>query len=1120
MITAFETLSSLTENSAVTGYKVRAIYTNHLDKPMGARFEHASGLLLDLLYFNSLPQVSVCFKTPPCGDGGEPHALEHIVLGKGKKGKSLSLLFDMCLAENTAATYPDVTNYQFSCAGGTDAFWRLFGPFAGALFSPDFSDGEVRGEVYRMDAVADGNGSVALEEKGTVYNEMVSAAEKPGYTVWRKLAKFAFGEKHPLACESGGDPTAMRSLSPADIRAFHARHYRLGPSVSLVAAMPPQVGVEEFLAKLSGVLDAAQSGKAAAPAVALPPFEPVKTPEIWIGSYPAGEGDIPQDAFFGWAPRQQLGCAEAIELSIFLELLAGGETSYLYRDLVDSDTCKVDCGASAIGCFLDDAPSNLPAVYVAGLPASKVTPEALAAMRDVIMRRIGRMAGGEDLADMRDKALSIISSRRRSMLKFIDSPPRFGDRNGGLAWHKHLESLASTGGFVRQVAQPDIIDALEKRVRSGENIWRGVAESCNISSLPYACSIKPDAGRLLEKVAAKKARLAAGLLEMEKYYGEKGDAALRRRYADSAEIERNLTEELSSIEKPPFVSNPPLTLDEGISVTPSTLACGRPALAASAGDTPFTDLTLFFDLRALSPDEFIYAPLLPSALTGLGISTAAGENLDYAQMIERWRAEIFSLASFISSNTTTGRLELAVNASSSASGEIKSAGGWLENCLLRPALVEQNAGRLRDIADEGIQEIRNMMSRSEEYWVRDVATGFFHSTDALFMSLHSPFTELFHMERLHAMLEPCERAEEILPLLQKLRSSKDGNAKVAGELPPWLQESLGWHSQHFPENFKKENNDELLAAYEAALKAGPEKTVAAIKSALAKLLVRANARVAATGSPDNCRMALAEADALLAKLPAGVKACSTRFAQDVVATRAAQRNPGLASITHGALSNTGGTSGTILSRASGTAFADTDEESLWRFLSLKYLSGGGPHALFMKTWDAGLAYSNGVNASPASGKFSYYAERSPDLVRTLAFVASACAAAKASTRFDVDYALANCFVDYRGGDTTSARGHAAAADTVDGISPELVSRFKSSLLRLGARTDAGKKINALLGEAAGRVLPMNGKALSALGTKTLVVAPEAQSTRYGGWLAEQGETAPLIALYPRDFWVI
>jgi Zn-dependent M16 (insulinase) family peptidase len=1121
MTTALETLSLLTENTVIAGYKTRAVYTNHLGKPLGARFEHHSGMLVDLLYFNSLPQVSVCFQTPPTGDGGEPHALEHIVLGKGKKGKSLSLLFDMCLSENTAATYPDVTNYQFSCAGGIDAFWRLLGPFMDALLSPDFSDEEVRGEVYRLDAVADRSGSVALEEKGTVYNEMVAAAEKPGYGAWRKMAKLAFGEKHPLALESGGDPATMRAMAPSAIRAFHARNYRIGPSVSLVAAMPPQTGVAEFLEKLSTLLDKASGGKIAAAAPELPDFNSAPKPEIWIGSYPADDGDIPQDAFFTWKPRRQLGCEEAIELSIFLELLAGGETSYLYRDLVDSDTCTVDCGAAAVGCFLDDAPSNLPAVYIAGLPAANITPKALETIRAAIMKRIKRMADGRDLSDMREKALSIISSRRRSMLKFIDSPPRFGDRNGGLAWHKHLESLSVLGGFMRNVPQTALMDSLEAKLRSGENIWRPVAESCNLLSTPYACSVKPDATLSRSKTEAKEKRLAAGLAGLEKLYGLKGEDAMRRRYEESAARENALAAELSAIEKPSFIRNPPLTLDDGITVTPSSLPCGRPAITACAGDTPFTDMTLFFDMRVLSREEFIYAPLLPGVLTGLGVATASGEKLDYAQMIERWRAEIFSLASFISANTVSGRLELALSVSASSAAEIKPASGWLENCLLRSALAMHNAGRLRDIADESVQEVRNMMSRSEEYWVRDVATGFFHSDDPLFMSLHSPFTELFHMERLHAMLEPGERAAEILSQIKALRTAAPAERESrARELPPWLQESLGWHAQHFPPGKVQENIDGLLSAYEAALCAGPDKTISALRSALLKLLARGNVHVSATGSHDNCLAALAELDGLITKLPAVDNIIPKRVEEDVVLYSAARRNPGLKNIVHAALSSAGGTSGTILARSPGVFYEDADEENLWRFLALKFLSGGGPHALFMKTWDAGLAYSNGVNASPANGKFSYYAERSPDLVRTMAFVASACAAARASTRFDVDYALANCFVDYRGGDTTSARGHAAASDLIDGVTPEIVRKFKSALLLLGTRADAAEKINARLAEAAGRVVIMKDKPLSAAGARTLVVAPSAQSDRYGSWLAEQGEKAPLVTLYPRDFWVL
>ena len=64
------------------------------------------------------------------------------------------------------------------------------------------------------------------------------------------------------------------------------------------------------------------------------------------------------------------------------------------------------------------------------------------------------------------------------------------------------------------------------------------------------------------------------------------------------------------------------------------------------------------------------------------------------------------------------------------------------------------------------------------------------------------------------------------------------------------------------------------------------------------------------------------------------------------------------------------------------------QDALLDTLALMQLAGGGAHSLFMRTWGAGLAYSNGLAASLADGRARYYADTCPDVARTLAFAAA------------------------------------------------------------------------------------------------------------------------------------
>jgi hypothetical protein len=205
-----------------------------------------------------------------------------------------------------------------------------------------------------------------------------------------------------------------------------------------------------------------------------PEFNPAPDAETWIGRYPSSDENAPQDAVFFWRPRLHVPYRKAAELSLFLEVLAGGETSYLHRDLIDSASQKYDSGAACTGFFLDDEPSNLPGIFISGIPAANMNAAALEKLRGAIMERIAALcsAQGALLEESRAKAVSLLSSRRRSMLKFIDNPPRFGDRHGGIGWHKHAQALEAEGGFIRPVAQLETIAAILTEAESGSGFWR------------------------------------------------------------------------------------------------------------------------------------------------------------------------------------------------------------------------------------------------------------------------------------------------------------------------------------------------------------------------------------------------------------------------------------------------------------------------------------------------------------------------------------------------------------------------------------------------------------------------------------------------------------------------
>src|SRR6185369_1546298 len=173
-------LETLTKGQVLHGFRTEAVYLDDADAPLGVRLVHArTGFTLDYLRIQSVPQAFVWVKTYPTSDKGEPHTQEHLLLGKGNKGRSVANLEDMSLVSSSAYTEQWRTCYHFHTGAGADVFFRVFEARMDALLHPDYTDEEIRREVRNFGVAENpSDGSLRLEEKGTVYNEMVSSFER------------------------------------------------------------------------------------------------------------------------------------------------------------------------------------------------------------------------------------------------------------------------------------------------------------------------------------------------------------------------------------------------------------------------------------------------------------------------------------------------------------------------------------------------------------------------------------------------------------------------------------------------------------------------------------------------------------------------------------------------------------------------------------------------------------------------------------------------------------------------------------------------------------------------------------------------------------------------------
>ena len=121
------TYSTLSEGQAISGFRTTAVYLNDSDLPMGARFTHQrSGFTLDVLDIQSVPQAFVWVRTYPSSDMGEPHTQEHLLLGKGNKGRDVANRESTSLTSSTAFTAQWKTCYTFYTSAGASVFFDEF----------------------------------------------------------------------------------------------------------------------------------------------------------------------------------------------------------------------------------------------------------------------------------------------------------------------------------------------------------------------------------------------------------------------------------------------------------------------------------------------------------------------------------------------------------------------------------------------------------------------------------------------------------------------------------------------------------------------------------------------------------------------------------------------------------------------------------------------------------------------------------------------------------------------------------------------------------------------------------------------------------------------------------
>ena len=396
---------------------------------------------------------------------------------------------EMRLGAHSAETHPDMVCYHFRASVGPEDFLDLTAAMMTALLRPDYTDEEIRREVAHVEAVPGPAGTLRLEEKGTVYNEMVATVQEQNSVIWQQVRALGYGAGHPLAHDAGGLPEGIRALGPEEVRRFHAANYHLGPNMAMVAVVPLTWSAEDYLARLQAVLARVEPEPPRLRYPTLPAPRPVQPPGIRIGKFPSADQSSAQGVVLAWPPLVGPTLREELRIGLLLSVLGSGDASLLHRDLVDGKTRLIDTGATGVGTYIDDGLLPMPTVSLGGLRLDTVTRPVLGRLRTLVQRRIRWLAdlpaGSPELLQVAERARALLAAQRRGVLRALDDAPGFGDSNGAAGWHRYLDTLEREGGFQAPLLPEAVFAELERDLAGGTNLWRAIAERAGLLGVPH-----------------------------------------------------------------------------------------------------------------------------------------------------------------------------------------------------------------------------------------------------------------------------------------------------------------------------------------------------------------------------------------------------------------------------------------------------------------------------------------------------------------------------------------------------------------------------------------------------------------------------------------------------------
>ncbi len=276
---------------------------------------------LQWLHFLADDPVSSCaigIVTPVTDDCGLPHVLEHMVFTGSKKHPGTDLargMMNRTVTESmNGCTYPFMTSYFFNSAVESD-MRAIFEVWFDAILRPELSDDAFYRQAGRFVPQDASRPDGPLAYTGIVFNEM--CRDKGGLST--RIISEAKRLLVPDSCfgfNHGGCPPAIMTLTPDDVRDYHARWYRPANMRIITRGR----GMPETLFTIADkLLAGVEAGEAAPPFLSQPRWEEPQSATIYISpesSDDKSEDEMPNRGLL-WLLPEASDLRAALAMSLF-----------------------------------------------------------------------------------------------------------------------------------------------------------------------------------------------------------------------------------------------------------------------------------------------------------------------------------------------------------------------------------------------------------------------------------------------------------------------------------------------------------------------------------------------------------------------------------------------------------------------------------------------------------------------------------------------------------------------------------------------------------------------------------------------------------------------------------